>query len=164
MLKMVVMLALTLATTAAGAAEWQFEDASIPIAYADNGEAQFQFACRSGDLAMGFWVRQPHQKVAGASAMSLAILPGPAEGASLATAKGTSFAQDMPLIHADGSSAIVRGPVARQWAHIAQRARTGLTVAFVRHGAAGKLEVFDPNLFDAGGSNAAIGRVLDRCG
>jgi hypothetical protein len=156
-------MALALSASAAGAAEWQFEDAGVPIAYADNGEAQFQFACRGGDFAMGFWVRQPHAKVAGASAMSLAITADPASGSS-AIAPGTSFAQDMPLIHADGSSVIVRGPVARQWARIAQRAKAGMLVAYVRHGAGGKLEVFDGNRFDADGSSAAIRQVLDRCG
>ena len=54
-----------LLATAASAQEWTFEDLDIPIAYFDNGAAQFQFACRGGDLTMGFWVRAPHQQVAG---------------------------------------------------------------------------------------------------
>jgi len=146
--------------TAAGAAEWQYEEGGVPIAYLDNGAAQFQFACRGGDLAMGFWVRAPHRTVAGAAAMSLAITPDPA-GEGMA---GASFAQDMPLIHADGSSVIVRGPVARQWARIAQQARASMRVAYMRTGANGKHEFFDSNEFEAGGSSAAIKRVLDRCG
>jgi hypothetical protein len=72
----------------------------------------------------------------------------------------TSFAQDMPLIHSDGASMIIRGPVARAWARIAQQARSTLRLAYVR--AAG--ETFDRNEFSARGSSAAIRRVLDRCG
>ncbi|MBK8086117.1 MAG: hypothetical protein IPK28_21095 [Devosia sp.] len=70
----------------------------------------------------------------------------------------------MPLIHIDGTSMIVRGPVARQWARIAQRAQDTLRVAYVRRTTGGKLEVFDPNSFGAAGSSAAIGKVLERCG
>jgi hypothetical protein len=145
-------LVLVLVTTAA-AAEWQYEDLGTPIAYFDNGRAQFQFACRGGDLAMGFWVRAPHRTVAAAASMHLAITP---DGA------GTSYAQDIPLIHSDGTSMIVRGPVARQWASIAQRAKATIRVAYVRK--QGALEVFDSNDFGASGSAAAIKRVLDRCG
>lgn len=144
-------LAVMLAAGSASAAEWSYEGGSVPIAWVDNGKAQFQFACRGGDLAMGFWVRAPHKTVAGAGSMNLGITP---DGA------GTSFAQDMPLIHSDGSSVIVRGPVARQWARIAQQAKSALRVAYVRTGG----EQFDANEFDAKGSNAAIKRVLERCG
>lgn len=145
-----VALALLLATTA-NAEEWSYEGGDTPIAWFDNGKAQFQFACRGGDLAMGFWVREPHKQVAGAASMNLSITP---DGG------GTSFAQDMPLIHSDGSSVIVRGPVARQWARIAQQASQTLSVAYVRTGG----ESFDANEFGAKGSSAAIKRVLERCG
>ncbi len=70
----------------------------------------------------------------------------------------------MPLIHSDGTSMIVRGPVARQWARIAQSARRIMQVAYVRTTARGALEAFDINIFGAKGSSAAIKRVLDRCG
>ncbi len=146
------LLVLFLATTA-GAAEWQYEDAGTPIAYFDNGAAQFQFACRGGDLAMGYWVRSPHRTVAGAKSLHLSITPDSA---------ATSYAQDMPLIHSDGTSMIIRGPVAQQWARIAQRAKSAIRVAYVRKGSA--LESFDSNEFGARGSSAAIKRVLDRCG
>lgn len=157
-------LLLLLPATPAAAQEWTYEGGGVPIAYLDNGRAQFQFACRGGDLAMGFWVRAPHKQVAGASAMSLAITPDPAEGAGISAQGGSSFAQDLPLIHSDGASMIVRGPVARQWARIAQRAKGTLEVAYVRTGARGALEVFDSNRFSASGSSAAIRKVLDRCG
>jgi hypothetical protein len=138
---------------AAQAAEWSYEGGGVPIAYVDNGEAQFQFACRGGDLTMAFWVRKPHKLVAGAAAMNLSITP---DGG------GTSFAQDMPLIHSDGTSMVVRGPVARQWAKIAQQAKRSIGVAYVRTD--GKRTSFDSNEFGAGGSSAAIKRVLERCG
>ena len=112
---------------AATASEWHYEDLGTPIAYVDNGAAQLQFACRGGDLALGYWVRSPHRTVATASSLHLAITPDPAKGAN-ASASGT-FAQDMPLIHSDGTSMIVRGPVARAWARIAQQAKTTLRVA-----------------------------------
>ena len=96
--------------------------------------------------------------------MNLAITPDPAAGSSVSAAGGTSFAQDIPLIHSDGSSMIVRGPVARQWARIAQRAGEVIRVAYVRKQATGGLQVFDSNAFGAKGSSAAITRVLDRCG
>src|SRR5690606_32033285 len=51
------------------AAEWRYEGGGVPIAYVDTGAAQFQFACRGGDLAMGFWVRKPSKTVAEASSM-----------------------------------------------------------------------------------------------
>src|SRR5690606_37433166 len=133
---------LALLTTAA-ADEWSYEDLGVPIAYIDNGVAQLQFACRGGDLAMGFWVRSPHREVAGATAMSLAIAPDTDAGTATAPPPGSSFAQDIPLIHNDGSSAIVRGPVARQWARIAQRARKVLHLAYVRTTAPGRFELFD---------------------
>jgi len=164
MRKMMMAALMLLATTGvAAAAEWTYEDGSVPIAYFDNGAAQFQFACRGGDLAMGFWVRAPHKSVAGASAMNLAITPDPAEGSSVGSG-GTSFAPDMPLIHSDGSSVIVRGPVARQWAKIAQGAKATIRVAYVRPKASGGLEVYDTHAFGAKGSSAAIRKVLDRCG
>jgi len=164
MLKVISAFFMLSLATAAGAAEWTYEDGSVPIAYLDNGAAQFQFACRGGDLAMGFWVRSPHRQVAGASTMNLAITPDPAEGAGVSAAGGSSFAQEIPLIHSDGTSMIVRGPVARQWARIAQQARSTIGVAYVRSKAQGGLEVFDSNRFGAKGSSAAIKRVLERCG
>lgn len=164
MLRVISACLVLLLATAASAAEWSYEGGSVPIAYLDNGEAQFQFACRGGDLAMGFWVRSPHRQVAGASAMNLAITPDPAEGSSVSAARGSSFAQEIPLIHSDGSSMIVRGPVARQWAHIAQQAKATIRIAYVRSKSQGGLEVFDSNSFAAKGSSAAIKKVLDRCG
>lgn len=146
----------------ARAQEWVFEDLSVPIAYFDTGAAQFQFACRGGDLAMGFWVRRPQREVAGAASMSVAITPDPAKGASASSTAGASFAQDMPLIHSDGTSVIIRGPVARSWARIAQQARSTIRVAYVRAGSA--LEMFDSHDFGAKNSAAAIKLVLDRCG
>lgn len=161
-MRAVVTIVLMLLATSAIAADWTFEDAGVPIAYADNGKAQFQFACRGGDFAMGFWVRAPHRQVAAATSMNLAITPDPAEGAAVTSMAGASFAQDMPLIHSDGTSMIIRGPVAKQWAKIAQAAATTIRVAYVRkHGA---IEIFDSNDFGAGGSSAAIKKVLDRCG
>jgi hypothetical protein len=148
--------------TAASAQEWMYEDLGVPIAYYDNGRAQFQFACRGGDLAMGFWVRTPHPSLAGASSMNLAIMPDPARNAQMSAANGANFAQDIPLIHSDGTSMIIRGPVAQRWARIAQKAVNAIRVAYVRK--QGALEVFDSNDFGAKGSSAAIKRVLDRCG
>ena len=154
---------LLLLVNPANAEEWRYEDLGVPIAYFDNGAAQLQFACRGGDLTLGFWVRTPHRQVAGAAAMSLAITPDPAAGTA-GSAPGSSFAQDIPLIHSDGSSMIVRGPVARQWAGIAQRAKATIRVAYVRSNGKGGLEVFDSNEFGARQSSAAIDKVLDRCG
>jgi hypothetical protein len=164
MLRMFSAFLVLLLATAASAQEWMYEDLDVPIAYFDNGAAQFQFACRGGDLAMGFWVRAPHKQVAAATAMNLAITPDAAEDTAVSTAGGSSFAQDIPLIHSDGTSMIVRGPVARQWARIAQRASDVVRVAYVRTNAKGGLEAFDSNAFGAKGSSAAIKRVLDRCG
>jgi hypothetical protein len=113
---------------------------------------------------MGFWVRAPHRQVADSTTMHLAITPDPEEGAAASATAGTSFAQDLPLIHNDGTSMIVRGPVARQWARIAQRARNVIRLAYVRTDSQGGLEVFDSNAFTAKGSSAAITKVLDRCG
>ena len=162
MRRLVSAVLLALFVTPAFAIDWAFEDASIPIAYIDNGNAQFQFACRGGDLAMGYWVRLPSSEVAKVSSLHLAILPDPSANANIATASGTSFAQDMPLIHADGTSMIVRGPVARTWARVAQKAKHTLRIAYV--GKSAKLEVFDSNDFGASGSSAASKAVLDRCG
>ena len=158
MLRVLSVFLVLLLTTPANAEEWKYEDGGTPIAYFDNGRAQFQFACRGGDLAMGFWVRSPHAQVAGSPAMNLAITP---DAAGDGVSPGTRFAQDIPLIHSDGSSMIIRGPVARQWAGIAQRAKSSIRVAYVRTKA--ELEVFDSNEFGARGSAAAIKKVLDRC-
>lgn len=163
MLRISATIALLLVATAATAEEWRYEGGAVPIAYVDNGAAQFQFACRGGDLAMGFWVRSPSKAVAAAAAMNMALTPDPGKGAG-DPAANTSYAQDMPLIHSDGSSMIVRGPVARQWARIAQQAKAAIRVAYVHKDAAGKLHVFDGNEFGAKGSSAAIRQVLDRCG
>ncbi len=164
MLRLSSALLIALLAWPAIADEWQYEAGSVPIAYFDNGAAQLQFACLGGDLALGFWVRAPHKQVAGASAMNIAITPDPAAGTDGTTPISSSFAQDMPLIHSDGASVIVRGPVARQWARIAQRAAHAVRVAYVRKTAQGRLEVFDSNTFGAKGSSAAIKSVLDRCG
>jgi hypothetical protein len=151
-----------LLSTAASAEDWTYEDLGVPIAYADNGHAQFQFACRGGDLAMGFWVRAPNRLVAAAVSMSVAITPDPAKGPDGSPTAATSFAQEIPLIHNDGTSVVIRGPVARQWARIARGAVTAIRVAYVRQ--QGALELFDSNDFGARGSSAAIKKVLDRCG
>jgi len=145
------------------AEEWKYEGGNVPIAWFDNGAAQFQFACRGGQLAMGFWVRKPEAAVAGMAALSLAITPDPAAGSKVTGGAGTSFAQDMPLVHSDGSSVIVRGPVARQWARIAQGARKDMRVAYVRPAGSG-LDVFDANIFGAKGSSGTIAKVLAKCG
>ena len=145
------------------AEQWRYEGGATPIAWFDNGPAQFQFACRGGQLAMGFWVRQPDASVAKASALSLAITPDPAPGSKVTSSGGTSFAQDMPLIHLEGASMIIRGPVARQWASIAQSARDDIRVAFVRQAGSG-LEAFDSHVFGARGSKSMIAQVLGKCG
>ncbi len=164
MLRVFLAFLVLLAATAVAAQEWMYEDQGVPIAYFDNGDAQFQFACRGGDLAMGFWVRAPHREVAGAKAMNLALTPDPAEGTGVSAAGGTSFAQDIPLIHSDGTSMVIRGPVARQWARIAQRANNVIRIAYARTTTQGGLEIFDSQAFGAKGSAAAIRKVLDRCG
>lgn len=164
MLRLIAVVLMLVPATAANAADWAYEDAGVPIAYVDNGGAQLQFACRGGDLALGYWVRAPHRTVAGAQSMNIAITPDPAPGTEGTTPAGSSFAQDMPLIHSDGSSMIVRGPVARQWAKIAQQARNDIRVAYVRSRSKGGFDVFDSNVFGAAGSSSAIRKVLDRCG
>ncbi len=164
MIRVLSVVLFALLATHARAEQWQYEDGGVPIAWFDTGAAQFQFACRGGDLAMGFWVRAPHRQVAGAASMNLAITPDPARDSDPASTRGSSFAQELPLIHADGTSMIVRGPVARQWAAIAQRAKAAIRVAYVRTNRQGGHEVFDSHVFCAKGSNAAIARVLDRCG
>ena len=143
------------------AAEWKFEGGGTPIAYFDNEGAQFQFACRGGDLAMAFWVRKPAGEVASASSMSLAIN---ASGNKVSGGSDTNFAQDFPLIHSDGSSILVRGPVARQWARLAQGARDKIDMAFARTRPDGELEFLDRQTFGAKNSSASIGKVLARCG
>lgn len=155
MLRLLAALVALLLPTVAGAAEWTYEGGDVPIAYLDNGAAQFEFACRGGDLTLGYFVRAPHAKVSAAASMNLAITP---DGGS------PRFAQDMPLIHSGGAWMVVRGPVARQWAAIAQKAKSKMAVAFVHKNASGKFDFYDSNEFGAGGSSAAIQRVLDRCG
>lgn len=145
----------------AAAEQWRYEGGATPIAFIDNDGAQFQFACRGGVLAMGFWVRKPDQAIATGSSTSAAITPDAAT-ASASLSGNTSFAQDMPLVHLDGSSVIVRGPVARQWARIAQNARETIRVAFVRTKGSG-FEAIDPNMFSAKGSKSTIARVLEKC-
>jgi hypothetical protein len=162
MRRLLLALLVLLPATAASAQEWMYEDAGVPIAYFDNGAAQFQFACRGGDLAMGFWVRAPHRVVAEARSMNLAIAADPAKGAEFSATAGANFAQDIPLIHSDGTSMIIRGPVARGWARIAQTAVSTIRIAYIRK--QGAIEVFDSNEFGARGSSAAIKKVLDRCG
>lgn len=164
MLRTILASVVIVLATAAGAEEWMYEDGGVPIAYFDNGDAQLQFACRGGDLAMGFWVRVPDQQVAAAPAMSLAITPDPAEGIPGSAPAGSSFVQDIPLIHSDGTSMIVRGPVARRWASIAQRAKDVIRVAYLRTSAQGEFEIFDSNVFGAKGSAVAIKKVLELCG
>ncbi len=147
--------------TPAMAEQWRYEDGATPIAWFDNGDAQFQFACRGGTLTMGFWVKKPDARLGSASAISVAITPD-ATSSAVRQENGTSFAQDMPMVHLDGSSVIVRGPVARQWARIAQDARETIRVAFVRMKGSG-VEAIDANVFGARGSKSAIGHVLDKC-
>ena len=152
-------LLLCLLSLPAFAADWRFEGGDTPIAFADNGEAQFQFACRGGDLAMAFWVRKPDAKVAAASSLSLALN---AAGGKVSVGNDTRFAQDFPLIHHDGSSVLVRGPVAREWARTTQQAGDSMELAFVQSGASG-LNFLDQQQFGAIGSSAAIDAVLADC-
>jgi hypothetical protein len=149
-----------MASPALAAEDWQFEAGSIPIAYVDNGEAQFQFACRGGELAMAYWVRKPSELVAAAASMNLGMN---AAGANVSAGSGTSFAQDMPLIHSDGASMVVRGPVARQWAQLARNAAQAVRLAYVRTKSDGSLGVHDSHQFTARGSSAAIAQVLEHC-
>jgi hypothetical protein len=155
MLRLLPAVLFLLLPTAVGAAEWTYEGGDTPIAYLDNGAAQFEFACRGGDLTLGYFVRAPHAKVSGAASMNIAITP---DGGS------PRFAQDMPLIHSGGAWMVVRGPVARQWAAIAQKSKSTMAVAFVHKNAKGAFDFYDSNEFDADGSSAAIRRVLERCG
>jgi hypothetical protein len=143
------------------AADWKYEGGATPIAYADNGKAQFQFACRGGDLAMAYWVREPSAQVAAAQSLSLAIN---AVGGSVSTGKDTGFAQDFPMLHYDGSSVLIRGPVARQWARTAQQALETMELAFVKSKPGSGLDFLDRQRFGARGSSSAIGKVLATCG
>lgn len=162
-MRLLLTAALCLALVAPAAAEqWRYEGGATPIAWFDNGDAQFQFACRGEALAMGFWVKKPDASLAAAASTSIAITPDAAAGSAVASGN-TSFAQDMPLVHLDGSSVIVRGPVARQWARIAQNARETIRVAFVRVQGSG-VEALDANVFGAKGSKTMIDRVLGECG
>lgn len=159
MLRFALAAVVALFATAAAADDWVYDDSDVPIAVADNGAAQFQFACR-GDLAMAFWVRAPHKSVAGATTIHVAITPDPkGSGTSL---DGASFAQEIPLIHGDGAWVFIRGPVAKSWARIAQQAATTIRVAYVLK--EGSAKAFDSNDFGAKGSSAAIAKVLARCG
>ncbi len=153
--RLLTVLLVLLFPTLALAAEWRYEGGEVPIAYFDNGAAQFEFACRGSDLTLGYYVRSPGRQVSGASSMNLAL-----------TADGGKpvFAQDMPLIQSGGAWMVVRGPVARQWASLAQKAKSTLAVAFVHKNAKGGFDFYDSNDFGASGSSAAIRRVLDRCG
>lgn len=139
----------------ANGAQWRYDGGATPIAYIDSGTAQLQFACRGGTLTLGFWVRRPDDAVARAGTISLSLTPDGGD---------TRYAQDMPLVHLDGSSVIVRGPVARQWARLAQDAVSTLRVAFVRVSGSGATTQLDPAEFGATGSRAAIAKVLDACG
>ncbi len=159
-LALAAVLCLALVTPAI-ADQWRYEGGNTPIAWFDNGDAQFQFACRGGTLTMGFWVKKPDARLGTASAISVAITPD-ATGSTVRQENGTSFAQDMPMVHLDGSSVIVRGPVARQWARIAQDARETIRVAFVRMKGSG-VEAMDANVFGAKGSKTMIGHVLETC-
>jgi hypothetical protein len=153
-------LCLCLLPVPAGAADWTFEGGTTPIAYADNEDAQFQFACRGRDLTMAYWVRKPDATVAAAPSMSLAMN---ATGGSVSAASDTGFAQDFPMIHHDGSSVLIRGPVARQWARNAQQARDSIELAFVETETNGGMEFRDRQRFGAKGSSAAIAKVLADC-
>ena len=152
---------LCLLSTPALAADWEFEGGATPIAYADNGKAQFQFACRGGDLAMAYWVRKPGATVGAASSLSLAMN---ASGGHVSASGETSFAQDFPMIHLDGSSVLIRGPVARQWARTAQRARDTIELAFVKTGSGAGPKFLEQQRFGATGSSVAIATVLADCG
>lgn len=161
-----VVLALSLVLSAPVLAEdiWRYEGGPTPIAWFDTDAAQFQFACRGGTLTMGFWVKAPNKAVAGASSISVAITPDAVAGSRVSASGGTSFAQDMPLVHLEGSSVIVRGPVAKQWARIAQQARDSMRVAFVRTKGGGAFDAHDAHVFGAKGSKTMIGKVLETCG
>jgi hypothetical protein len=87
-----------------------------------------------------------------------------ARGGTASDGSDTTFAQDFPMIHYDGSSLLIRGPVARQWAQDAQQARDGLELAFVKSRNSGGAQFIDRQKFGAQGSSAAIGKVLSSCG
>lgn len=150
---------LCLMSAPALASDWKFEGGVTPIAYADNGEAQFQFACRGGDLAMAYWVRKPSATVAAAASLSLALNTS----GRVSVGNDTRFAQDFPLIHHDGSSVLVRGPVARQWARTAQQAPETMELGFVRSTAGNAMDFLDRQQFGAAGSSVAIAQVLAEC-
>lgn len=161
MMRKLLATALVLLATPALAADWTY-DSVTPAAYVDNGIAQFQFVCRGGDFTVGYWVRTPHPQVAASSTLNLALVPDPAKGSSASNIDGARFAQEIPLLHVGGASMIIRGPVAKAWASLAQKAKTTLRVAYVRK--TGATEVFDSHDFGAGGSAIAIRNVLERCG
>ena len=160
MLKPLLLLTFLLSAPAL-AADWKFEGGATPIAYADNGEAQFQFACRGGDLAMAYWVRKPGATVAASSSLSLAMN---ASRGHVSASGDTRFAQDFPMIHLDGSSVLIRGPVARQWARTAQQARETVELAFVKFASGKGPDFLEQQRFSAKGSSAAIASVLAECG
>ncbi len=137
------------------------EGGETPIAYVDNDDAQFQFACRGGDLAMAYWVRKPGEVVAAAQSLSLAMN---SSGGNVSDGNGTGFAQDFPMIQYDGSSVLIRGPVARQWARTAQQAVESIELAFVKSKSSGELEFLDRRRFGAKGSSGGIAKVLGQCG
>lgn len=143
---------------------WRYEGGSTPIAWFETSAAQFQFACRGGTLTMGYWVKSPDKAVVSLNSISVAITPDAVAGSRVSAGGGTSFAQDMPMVHLDGSSVIVRGPVARQWARIAQQARESVRVAFVRTKGGGAFDAHDAHVFGARGSKTMIGKVLEKCG
>lgn len=154
-------LCLCLLSVPAAAADWKFQGGATPIAYADNDDAQFQFACRGGDLAMAYWIRKPDAVVAASPSLSLAMNAG---GGNVSAGSDTGFAQDFPMIHHDGSSVLIRGPVARQWARTAQQASESMELAFVKSRPNGGLEFLDRQRFGAKGSSEAIAKVLADCG
>ena len=156
-----LLMCLCLFSVPAAAADWKYEGGVTPIAYADNEQAQFQFACRGGDLAMAYWIRKPDTVVAEAQSLSLAMNAG---GSDVSTGSDTGFAQDFPMIHHDGSSVLIRGPVAKQWARTAQHASESMELAFVESTTTGGLQFLDRQRFGAKGSSAAIAKVLDDCG
>src|SRR5690554_2236266 len=86
---LVAFVTLALAAPVAAAEHWNFEGGATPIAWFDNGDAQFQFACRGGTLTMGFWVRQPEKTVSSASAISLAITPDAAANSRVSLSGNT---------------------------------------------------------------------------
>ena len=110
---------------------------------------------------MAYWVRKPDPAVAAAPSISLAMN---ARGGSVSAGSDTGFAQDFPTIQNDGSSVLIRGPVAQRWARKAQDAPESLELAFVQQRTNGGLEFLDRQQFGAKGSAAAIGKLLAHCG